>query len=216
MIHHIHLTCFREGERETALAQLLTASNLSAATADRTAAGKPFLRDSQNGVLGLSFSHLRGAEGSLSFMAIAVQPTFAIDVEVYPSTTEDQNFTNSIATAEDASFITFSRAQGLDAGTMLWMAKEAALKASGEVMTDPRNIAISRLPDGSCRASTAKSATAPIVSAGMGFFLIETDLIKTPIMLAVAFVSELYRQSEQTVEFDIHSSNCRVQGLFQG
>jgi len=216
MIHHIHLACFRQGERETALAQLLAASNSGAATADRTASGKPFLRNSQDGVSGLSYSHVRCASGNISFVATAPQPTFAIDVEVYPSTAEDQNFTNSIATVEDASFIRFLRAQGLNAGTVLWMAKEAALKANGEVMSDPRNIAISRLPDGSYHASTAKSGTAPIAPAGIGFFLIETDLIKTRIMLAVAFASELYQHSEQTVEFDIHSSNCRVQGLFQG
>ena len=72
-----------------------------------------------------------------------------------------------VAAPEDTAVVSRISAQGRDAATWLWVAKEAALKAHGEVLVDPKNIYVQMSSEGHWMAATSAAAKAPVAPAIM-------------------------------------------------
>jgi phosphopantetheinyl transferase len=185
----IHLATFTTASRKPTLARLLEAAHLSHAVEKRSATGKPYLEGQDAMPHGLSISHLRKATPAFSVMAVANEPQIGVDMEFWPSES-DTDFLASIAANEDSTLIKRIAALGRDPATFLWVAKEAALKASGEVMLDPRNISVELSPNGHLCAATSARASAPVAQAHIRIWRFEVRDSNSVSLLALAVIAE--------------------------
>ena len=187
----ILLAPFTNNTRSAILARLLTLHGLPGAVESKGPEGKPFLQMLDGSRRGLAITHLRRSQTPLSLMAVADEPMFAIDAEDWPRAVTDETFLNAIAAPEDVAVIARVKASGRDVGTALWAIKEAALKASGEVMNEPRNISVELSPNGHYWAATSPSGTTPVPTAKVGLWRFKMMSSGQSGLLAVAFASRL-------------------------
>ncbi|MDE2384869.1 MAG: hypothetical protein KGO53_09640 [Alphaproteobacteria bacterium] len=162
----IHLAKFDASSRSATLARLLHDSGLGPAHAHADAGQKPFLETPEGEALGLAIAHCRAARPPFSVMAVAETPLLGLDVELWPKAA-DPALLAAVAAPEDAPLAARISALGHDPATFLWVAKEAALKASGEVMLDPRQIALTPSPNGHYLAASSASASAPMAETAV-------------------------------------------------
>ncbi len=76
---------------------------------------------------------------------------------------------------------------GADPATLLWVIKEAALKASGEVMTDPRHLAVKRAGN-AFTVEPSVSASSPVPAAKICLFDLPSSASHPRVLLAAAQV----------------------------
>ena len=181
----IRIATFTPSTRSATLAELMTAHGLLGFEPHKSESGKPFLRAADGRQAGMAICHVRKASTPFSMMAVSDQAALGIDAEVWPTSESDETFLHSIAAPEDASLISKARKAGRDPVTLLWVLKEAALKASGEVMTDPRHITVNLSPKGHIEASTSASATAPLPRSILRVFELSTKAAKRCVIFAV-------------------------------
>ena len=201
----ISLAPFTPDTRSAILARLLVLHGLPGAVEGTGPEGKPFLQMPDGSLRGLAVTHLHKAKMPLSLMAVAEMPMFAIDAEVWPSAVTDETFLNTISALEDVGVIARLKASGRDAGTALWAIKEAALKASGEVMNEPRNISVEPSPNGHYWAATSALATAPIPTAKVGLWRFKLMNSSQSGILAVAFASPHSGKAGLTEEIRVNA-----------
>jgi len=207
----ILLAPFTNNTRSAILARLLTLHGLPGAVESKGPEGKPFLQMPDGSRRGLAITHLRETKMPLSLMAVADEPMFAIDAEAWPRAVTDETFLNAIAAPEDVAVIARLKARGRDAGTALWAIKEAALKASGEVMNEPRNISVELSPNGHYWAATSASATAPVPTAKVGLWHCKMLNSSQSGLLAVAFAAPLSGKVGLTEEIWVNAPDFALE-----
>jgi phosphopantetheinyl transferase len=151
--------------RDQALQKLFAAAGLEHAgfkSVERSDSGKPYLHFEPPRHWGYSFSKLRAIGLPHSIMGVCDGKDLGIDAENWPARAKDRDFLPSIMAPEDERAV--KRLEGLhrDTGIALWTIKEAALKCCGDVMTDPRHVAITPAKEGWMHASSGQLAGAPI------------------------------------------------------
>lgn len=149
-----HLAVFNHQTRAAVLAQSVAALEMPSAELMRTATGKPFLESPNGKTHGLSIAHIRKASPPFSLMASSVTSNIGIDAEVFPHGQGDSVFRNSIVAPAEIELAKALSEQQLDAGLFLWVVKEAALKAGGTVMVDPRDVLITPIGQNLARAES--------------------------------------------------------------
>ena len=207
----ILLAPFTPNTRSATLARLLTLHGLPGAVESTGPEGKPFLQMPDGSHRGLAITHLRRSQTPLSLMAIADEPMFAIDAEAWPKANTDETFLNAISSPEDVEVIACFKASGRDAGTALWAIKEAALKASGEVMNEPRNISVERSPNGHYWAATSASAMTPVPTAKVGLWRFKVMNSSQSGLLAVAFAGPFSGKVGLTEEIRVNAPDFALE-----
>ena len=187
----IRIATFTPSTRSATLANLLVAHGLAGFEPRKAQSGKPYLLAASDRMAGLAICHVRKAAMPFSIMAVSDAVALGIDAEASPTGQMDEAFLNSIAAPEDQPLIGRVRKAGRDPATLLWVLKEAALKASGEVMTDPRHITVSQTPNGHIEASTSASASAPLPRSILRVFELSTKATENGVVLAVAIAGLL-------------------------
>ena len=182
----IRIATFTADNRSATLAKLLRAHGLENFEPRRAETGKPYLLAADGSLAGLAISHVRGPGTSCSFMAVSDVATLGIDAAVWPQPGADEIFLASIAAPEDAALIAKCRAAGRDPATLLWVLKEAALKAHGEVMTDPRHITVGLSTNGQIHALLNSAARAPLPRSKLRVLEWHRNNIEPDIILSVA------------------------------
>ena len=182
----IHLTAFSAETRERALARMISDLGLTHANLIRDDYYKPFLQTPDGQIFGLGVTHIRKVAKPFSLMAASTCPQLGLDAEVWNLAPRDDVFLKSVMATEEAKLAQAANARGLDAGVFLWVGKEAALKASGTVMVDPRHLALRQLGPNHFRAEPSKAATAPITPANVWFYTYTAPQINQQVLLAVA------------------------------
>jgi phosphopantetheinyl transferase len=89
-----------------------------------------------------SFSHARKVEPPFGIVAVSLDMDVGVDVELWPVGSADPDFLLAISANEDEAALAALNFCKRDSGVALWVIKEAALKCTGEVMTDPRSLAV--------------------------------------------------------------------------
>jgi 4'-phosphopantetheinyl transferase superfamily len=117
-----------------------------------------------------NFSRVRNAPRIFGVVAISNETELGIDVEIWPKTAADPDFLDSVSTSDDARAIQSLARLNRDAGIALWVIKEAALKCSGDVMIDPRHLAVSESQDGFYRIGPSLLAGAPVPDVTVALF----------------------------------------------
>ncbi len=193
----IHLATFTAESRSSTLARLLERACIPHAAVKRTATGKPYLEARDGALYGLAITHLRKASPPLSFMAVGSEPLLGIDTEIWPKET-DAAFLDMVTTPEDKAAVAHISAQGRDAATWLWVAKEAALKACGEVLVDPKNISVKMSSDGHLLTSTSRAAKTPIGPALMRIWRFSANGQEALLAIAIGHEPGKARQGPET------------------
>jgi phosphopantetheinyl transferase len=148
--------------------------------------GKPYLLHHGARISGISFTHVRQPLPLFSLVALCDDPHVGIDAEVWPKDASDVAFLTSVASDEDASVVRKIENLNFDAARFLWVAKEAALKASGEVMVDPRGMAVELLKKNYIRVSAARRALAPFAEMRLRVFKLLSNTDTTVVLVAIA------------------------------
>ncbi len=120
--------------------------------------GKPFLVLDGLGKVSFSVSHCKETE---MIALLDEDREIGIDLEVWPQREADPAFLKTVASKEDHRMLPMLGANGNDAGIALWVLKEAALKCTGEVMTDPLHLSVAHVSRNLFRVKSSASATAP-------------------------------------------------------
>ena len=181
----IRIATFTQSTRSATLAELIAAHGLAGFEPQKSESGKPYLRAADGRMAGLAICHVRKATAPFSVMAVSDEAAIGLDAEVWPKLASDEAFLRSIAAPEDAPLIASVRKAHRDPATLLWVLKEAVLKASGEVMTDPRHITVSLSPNGHIEASTSAAATAPLPRSILSLFELSSKTTERGVILAV-------------------------------
>ena len=182
----IHIATFTADNRSATLAELIKAQDLENYEPQKAESGKPFLQDIDGRQVGLAISHVRRATPPFSIMAICEMAALGIDAEAWPNGGIDETFLTSIAAPEDVNIIAKALAAGRDPATLIWVLKEAALKASGDVMTDPRHLTVGPSINGHIQASASSSASAPLLRCMLRAFEMRTNATEQCIIVGVA------------------------------
>ena len=182
----IHLTAFSAETRERALARMISDLGLTHANLIRDENHKPFLQASDGQIHGLAITHIRSASTPFSLMAASTCSGLGLDAELWNPGLGDDAFLNSVMAKEETDLVLEVKAKGQDAGLLLWVGKEAALKSHGLAMVDPRHIALRRVAANHFRAESSKAATAPITPANVWFYTYTAPQINQRVLLAVA------------------------------
>ncbi len=196
----IHIAIFTAENRKAILAALLVQCGLRGFEAKTATSGKPYLQAADGSLAGLAITHVRKAEPPISIMAVSENPALGLDAEVWPEVT-DATFLASILAPEDAALIAKARQQGRDPATLLWVLKEAALKASGEVMHDPRQITVGVSPKGHIQATISAAATAPLPRCKLWVFDMASNVTNGAMILVVALAESEGRKTWNEPEF---------------
>ena len=162
--------------RDMVLSQLLAQWGIDSFQNDqlkRDGYGKPYLDLPEPRKIGYSSSHARWADGSFGLFALAENCAIGIDVEPWPKKAADAAFLETIAVPEDAASLAHLGGDGYDASTALWVIKETALKCTGEVMIDPRHLAVRRERKGTFLVSSSKMAGAPHPDIRVTLYLLQ-------------------------------------------
>lgn len=120
--------------------------------------GKPFLALDRPHNVGYSLSHSQEIE---VIALLDEEREIGIDLEAWPQRGADPVFLETVASAEDESVLRVLGEMGHDAGTALWVVKEAALKCTGEVMTDPRDLSVACVSKNIFRVRSSAMARSP-------------------------------------------------------
>ncbi|MEP6827709.1 MAG: 4'-phosphopantetheinyl transferase superfamily protein [Aestuariivirga sp.] len=185
----IRIATFTQSTRSATLAELIAAHGLVGFEPQKAESGKPYLRAADGRMAGLAICHVRKTIAHFQIMAVSDEAAIGLDAEVWPKIASDEAFLRSIAAPEDAPFIARVRKASRDPATLLWVLKEAAVKASGEVMTDPRHITVSLSPNGYVEASTSTAATAPLPRIKLRVFELSTKTTERGVVLAVGIAA---------------------------
>ena len=183
---NIQIAIFDQLSRAEVLARVLGGRQIA-----RAANGKPYVRLSSSTQAGISFTHVRQAHRPFSIVAVCDEPQMGIDAEVWPCGKADPAFLDSVASAEDQALVTRILKTGHDAARFLWVVKEAALKASGEVMVDPRDLAVELSQQGHISVSTARQASAPTPEMRVQVLQLKAGDSDEIVLLAIAFGAKL-------------------------
>ena len=182
----IHLTDFVAESRSTALVEITASLGLTHANLIRDDYNKPFLQTPEGQIFGLAITHIRKAAKPFSLMAASTCPQLGLDAELWNLAPRDDVFLNSVMAKEEAKLAATLKAIRRDTGVFLWVGKEAALKASGSVMVDPRHLALRQMGPNHFRAEPSKAATAPITPANVWFYTYAAPQLNQHVLLAVA------------------------------
>ena len=182
----IHLTTFSAESRRASLAEITSRLGLTQANLIRDQYSKPFLQTPEGQIFGLGVTHIRSVAKPFSLMAASTCPQLGLDAELWNLTPPDDVFLNSVMAAEEAKLAQVVNETGQDAGVLLWVGKEAALKSHGLTMVDPRHLALRQLGANHFRAESSKAATAPVMPANVWFYTYTAPEINQLILLAVA------------------------------
>lgn len=120
--------------------------------------GKPFLVLDQPRNIGYSLSHSHEVE---VIALLDEERELGVDLELWPHRTVDPVFWDSVASPEDDRILKMLGQTGQDAGIAVWVIKEAALKCSGDVMTDPRDLSVTHLAKNIFRVKSSAKARSP-------------------------------------------------------
>ena len=137
--------------------------------------GKPILDVSSLPAIGYSRSHARIAGGEISAIALVEGRDVGIDIEAWPAHKAEASFLEAVASPEDGKALSTLVAGGRDAGVALWVIKEAALKCTGEVMIDPRDLVVSKIHKGLFAVTTSMRARAPHPDIDVRLFILESE-----------------------------------------
>lgn len=119
----------------------------------RTALGKPVCG---NGLF-FSMSHT----DRLTAIAVSSTVDVGLDVEALPQTAHESSL-SAVRADEDTNLLASLSGSQADAEIILWSIKEATLKLTGDVMTDPRQLSARRLSDGGIKVGPSSLASAPV------------------------------------------------------
>ena len=161
-------------------------SVLGGAKIIRDEKGKPYRRLSANVVAGVSFTHVRQARPPFSLVAMCNNPHIGIDAEIWPLGKADPAFLDSVASFEDRPILARLGHLNYDPARFLWVVKEAALKASGEVMIDPRDLAVEMSHNGHIKVSSTRRASAPFAEIGVRILQLKPREGDETVLLAIA------------------------------
>jgi 4'-phosphopantetheinyl transferase superfamily len=168
-------------------------------TMARDSNGKPFLlSDGRPASIGMSISHARGMGKGHVAIAIIEQHDVGIDIEHMDQPPTDAAFQASIACLEDNATCRLMTQAGLDAGRSLWCLKEAALKCSGAVMTDPRDLAV-RYRGKLWQVRPSRQASAPTPDMAAGLYRL-TDTAGSSLFLAIALRTDAGHDMVSTLQ----------------
>ncbi len=184
----IHLTSFLPNSRAEAITLLAKTIAMPDGQMIRADTRKPFLKGKGLGRCGLTITHVRRCAQPFSLMAASPWPNIGIDAEAWSQANRNKVFLDSIMASEEAELAQEITKRGLDAGLFLWVAKEAALKACGHVMVDPRDITISATGANRARASNSVVTNAKIKPANLAFYTFKPTATDETILLATATV----------------------------
>ncbi len=179
----LQLVCFDVSSRDAILSRLVKRQPHDVL---RSHTGQPqlFLKSGQQ--LGFSITHVRKGKRPVSLMAVATGLQIGIDAENWPLVEADPAFLASVASFEDSAILAKLSYIKYDLARFLWVVKEAALKASGEVMTDPRDLAVKMSRNGHIKVSTSRRATAPFEEIGVRILQLRPREGDETVLLAVA------------------------------
>ncbi|MGO4705246.1 4'-phosphopantetheinyl transferase superfamily protein [Microvirga sp. 2MCAF38] len=119
----------------------------------RTSSGKPICLDGPY----FSMSYSAG----VTAIAVSASVELGLDIEALPSEELPAgSLSSAVAHEEKGLLARLSESQGR-AETMLWSIKEAALKLTGDVMIDPRHLAVRQLRGGGFKVEPSRAASAP-------------------------------------------------------
>ena len=197
--------------RDMVLSQLLAQRGIEdfhKGVLKRDGYGKPYLDLPGDRKIGYSSSHARWAGGSFGLIALAENCAIGIDVEPWLEKTADEAFLETIAAPDDEAALAHLGVGGYDAGTALWVIKESALKYSGEVMTDPRHLAVKYKGKGVFMVLPSKLAGAPHPDVRVTLHVLQT--LRLP-------ASNFLVGIGMSASCDVHNANMHVtQNLNQG
>jgi phosphopantetheinyl transferase len=120
--------------------------------------GKPILVLNPTAEISFSISHCKNAE---LIALLNEDREIGIDIEVLPESDPDPDFLKTIASKEDHKIVRMLGSNGAEASIALWVLKEAALKCTGEVMTDPLHLSVAHISRNLFRVKSSASAGAP-------------------------------------------------------
>jgi phosphopantetheinyl transferase len=120
--------------------------------------GKPCLVLDGLSKIGFSVSHCKETE---IIALLDEDREIGIDLEVWPQREADPAFLQTVASVDDRKALVKLQSNGNDAGIVLWVLKEAALKCTGEVMTDPLHLSVAHVSRNLFRVKSSASAGAP-------------------------------------------------------
>lgn len=171
----LQIAAFSTETRNATLAKLGQSLGLASGNLAKNEFGKPFLQTPSGNSCGLAITHIRHAVIPFSLMVASKHVNIGLDAEIWPRGLGDDIFLRSIMAPEEITLAKAISQQGCDAGIFLWVGKEAALKASGQVMVDPRDIALSHVGKNLLRSATSKSATFKVVGTAVAFFTLTAE-----------------------------------------
>lgn len=123
--------------------------------------GKPFIQcGSITAAVGIGISRARVIDGEFAAITMIEQRDIGLDIEPLNQPATNAAFQDSISSPEDLDARRRLTSLGLDDGLGLWCIKEAALKGSGDVLTDPRDLAV-RYRNGLWLVQPSLRASAP-------------------------------------------------------
>lgn len=174
--------------RAVVLAEQLAAMGLTAPPEFEVGAnGKPRLIAGEP--VGFSYTHIRTKQNPFGLMALIEDQDIGVDGEPWPLQAADPAFLQTIATREDEQALAALGADGRDAGIGLWVIKEAALKCIGEVMIDPRNVAVRPIGNNLFQIAQSALATALRPPIHVGVYKLSLQLMPAHLCLVALAVS---------------------------
>lgn len=206
----IHITTFTADSRSATLVELLKLQGLEKFEPQKSESGKPFLQDCVGRQAGLAISHVRGCVPPFSIMAISKVGAVGIDAEVWPPGGTNEPFLASIAAPEDGDVIVRARTAGRDPATLLWVLKESALKASDDVMTDPRHLTVGVSINGHNQTLPSGAASAPLLRCKLRVFEMHINATERGILVSVAIAGFHGAKNRQNLDVICDNPNIRL------
>ena len=163
----------------------------------RTATGKPFLVLTTPRNIGYSLSHARDIE---AIVLLDEERDIGIDLEILPAQKDNPDFLETVACPEDVRALKRLGRTGYDAGIALWVIKEAALKCTGEVMTDPGHLSVTHISKNLYRVRPSALANAPQPEIDVALYILSNEIVY---LLAVSMPAGALRDARKfrSVEF---------------
>jgi phosphopantetheinyl transferase len=185
----IHLTLVDPAPQvsgESSIRQALGAVGLTSDQAfeiRRAPNGKPWIDFEHTQVVGFSPSYTQLEGRKLALIALVHGQDIGVDVELWPDDKADKAFLDTVAAAEDTGTLVSLSKSSHDAGVALWVIKEAALKCTGDVMTDPRDLAVTARRDGLYRVSPSMRANAPHPDIDVALYSLQSKAESKAVLL---------------------------------
>lgn len=180
----------------------------SVAKIDFAGNGKPVLALNSKDQVGYSLSHSQNIE---AIALLDEARDIGIDLEIWPQRKADPIFLETVAAAEDGDVLNQLGLTGFDAGVALWVIKEAALKCTGDVMTDPRDLAVKHFRSHTFNVSPSAAARSPHPEIDVLLYVLKNEHDPNFVLLCAAAmpVNAWFHQGTiRVVEFD--AANWKV------